>query len=90
MIEKTIRSIKRKRKKNKAYTPFFIYFLELLEQLIKSNEKFKSPKLAQEFAQKCQTYEGDPVLNLLKEYSLKGWEEMIRNGCTFAETKKIS
>lgn len=88
LIEKTINSIKRKRKKNNDYTPFFLYFLEVLEQMIKTNQKVKSPQLAKAFEEQSQKMKNDPIVNLMKEYTLSEWQKMIEKGLPFSEVKK--
>ena len=87
-----INSFKRKskKKKTKSYTSFFLSFLELIEQVIKSNNNQSEVKqLAKSFQQKCKDLKSDPVMNLMQEYTLEVWLEMLQKGGTFSEIKTI-
>jgi len=92
LIEKMINSFKRKnkKKKTKSYTPFFLSFLELIEQVIKSNNnQSEVEQFAKSFQQKCKDLKSDPVMNLMQEYTLEVWLEMLQKGRTFSEIKRI-
>ncbi len=87
LMEKQIASIKRKAKKGNPLSPFNDYMLKFLSKLARLEILKDRQELVSDFKKEMNHYHDDPVLKLLREYTLTNWLSSVNNKRIFA--KKI-